>query len=468
MIKDKINWHKGVNTAVLHKKLTIKQLKKSITWILIGAICLMIVLTMNPIEEQRKYRPFQGHNVIGAKLDPEITGIYAWMMDKDKWIKSVDNETFRTIVRSLNLWDRTDREIAQNAIEGNKRETIRLNILGNLLDIKIQRDSYKSIDIALLKEDIYEMWQHVSNGIPYDAINFRPETLDGRSNDRLIEAQYWDKIYTNDMEPLYNDEANNITTWYVYFYELMPFLLILLPILLGYASVNKDRQSGVLKLLLTQSVSRKRYYLSKWLSTVVQTVVIVLVPAIITGVYYGIKNGFASLKYPLTYLSDIFTRLVPIPNFIEMAFKGMEPPVVSHYSFAHMAPADNFESRWWYYQPHSGVDLIPFYQYALIALVLMILYVGFIIAVVQLISAIVNNEMMSLLVSGIVVGGTIGATHFLTIGRHYNVIPFDMFRVGRIIEGTQNVTVLSAVIILVLSTGLMLFGGMKYFERKAI
>jgi len=75
---------------------------------------------------------------------------------------------------------------------------------------------------------------------------------------------------------------------------------------------------------------------------------------------------------------------------------------------------------------------------------------------------------MSLLVSGIVVGGTIGATHFLTIGRHYNIVPFNMFRVGRIIEGSQNVTVLSAVLILTLSTGLMLFGGMKYFEKKAI
>jgi len=453
---------------MLHKKLTIKQLKKPITWILIGAICLVILITMTQVEEQRKHRPFQGHKIIDTKLDNNMTILSLIMMKKKQLNRSLDNATFVKTVRSANLYDKTGIDIAQSVIDGNSKETIRLTIFWYLLDTRINRDSYRPIDKAILKEEIYEMWQNVSNGIPYDEIDFSPINIDDGTVSAILDARYLDYIYQSDMEPLYRDDANNITTQYMYFYELLPFLIILLPILLGYASVNKDKQSGVLKLLLTQSVSRKKYYLSKWLSTVVQTVTIATIPAIITGVFYGIKNGFVSLKYPVTYLSDIFTRLVPIPNFIEMAFKGMEHPVVSLYSCAHMAPADQFETHVWYYQPHKGVDLIPFYQYALIALLLMILYVGFIIAVVQLISAMVNNEMMSLLVSGLVVGGTIGATHFLTIGRHYNLVPISMFRIGRIIEGTQNVTVLSAVLILVLSTGLMLFGGMRYFEKKAI
>jgi len=453
---------------VLHKKLTIKQLKKPITWILIGAICLVIVLTMNPIEEQRKYRPFQGNDIMQSKLDPESTFLKAIMVSIKQQDISLDNATFLKLVRSANLLDKTRMSIAQSVIDRNSKETIKQTVFCYLLNTRAMRDTNRQIDQAILKEEIYDMWQHVSNGIPYESVDFSPISSNDQGADEIIDARYLDYIYRNDMEPLYNDEANNITTWYLYFYECMPFLLILLPILLGYASINKDKQSGILKLLLTQSVSRKRYYLSKWLSTVIQTVTIVVVPAIITGIGYGIKNGFSSLKYPLTYLSDVFTRLVPIPNYIEMAFKGMKHPVVSLYSFAHMAPASNFNSRDGYYISHESIDLIPFYQYALIALVLMILYVGFIIAVVQLISAIMNNEMLSLLVSGIVVGGTIGATHFLTIGRHYNIVPFSMFRVGRIIEGTQNVTVLSAVIILVLSTGLILFGGMKYFEKKAI
>lgn len=445
---------------MLYKKLTIKQLKKPVTWILTALICMVIVMTMSIVESERKNRPFKGDdsNYLSSSTTACINSVITDMKKRDK---------YPTVVESCRIFDEAVENVSKASLKDDSKEALRRNIIFDLMFLRKKRDSEISLDKQLLKQDIYGIWQQVHTDVPYESVDFSPfGSSAGGDEQVLLETRYWYNLYQNDMRPLYKDEANNITVWYMFLYETGPIMFILIPLFLTFSTINRDKNSGVLKLLLTQSVSRKKYYMSSWLTKWIQTIVVIVIPAVSMGIYYGFKNGFTSLKYPVTYLTNVLTRVLPIPNFVEVAVKNGEHPRISNYSFVHMANADNFNN--FYFVPHPEIDLVAFYQYALMALLLMILYVGFIVAVVQLISAMVNNEIMSLLVSGLVVGGMIGATHFLTIGNHFNIIPFNMFRVGRIIEGTQNVTVLSAVLILTLSTGLMLYGGTKYFEKKAI
>ena len=436
------------------------QIKKPITIYLIIAISLLILINMVSVEAKRENRNFPGHD---SNLNSsQMSDFSRTFLKADK-----EKEKYPVALSSLDFFDQISYETTQATLIGDSKETIRLNILSELMILKLIRDSNVLIERANLKQDIYEIWDHVSNGVSYDSIDFRPISLEsGIEAQLLLEVRYWDELYQNNIEPIYDDEANNITVWYSFLYSVGPLLFILVPILVTYASINSDKNSGVLKLLLTQSVSRKKYYFSKWIVSVIQSFLVIVIPSLIMGLFYGLKNGFVSLIYPVTYLSNIWTRLRPIPNYIENIFPDGKQTALGRSTFMHMAPSNPYEDI--FIQPHQGVDLIPFYQYILIGLIILILYVSLITALVQLMSAIFNNGVVSLAASAVIIGSGIGLTHFMTIGEHYNVMPLSFFKIGRIIEGTQNVTVLGAVLMLLLSIGLLLFGGVKYFDRKVI
>lgn len=437
-----------------------RQIKKPMSIYLMLGICLLIAMNMMSVEDKRKNRDFNGH-------DSNMNSTYLISFSESFLNMGDDREKYPLAASSFDFFDQTNNDVIQATLLGDDKETIRLNILSELMLIKLSRDSNIPIDRANLKRDIYDIWNHVSNGTPYDSIDFRPEfTQSGIEAQLLLEVRYWNELYQNDIEPIYDDEANNITVWYSFLYNVGPILFILVPILVTYASINNDKNSGVLKLLLTQSVSRKKYYFSKWIVSVIQSFLVIVIPSLSMGIFYGLKNGFVSLIYPVTYLSNIWTRLKPIPNYIENIFPDGKQTALGRSTFMHMAPSNPYEEI--FIQPHQGVDLIPFYKYVLIGLIILILYVSLITALVQLMSALFNNGVVSLAASAVIIGSSIGLTHFMTIGEHYNVMPLSFFKIGRIIEGTQNVTVLGAVLMLLLSIGLLLFGGVKYFDRKVI
>lgn len=437
-----------------------KQIKKPMTFYLMLGIGLLILMNMVGVEEKRENRNFTGH-------DSNLNLAYPVRFAETFLNMGKDREKYPLAASSIDFYDQTTYDIIRAALKDDSKETLRLNILSELMLIKLSRDSNLPLDRELLKQDIYDIWNRVSNGVPYDSIDFRPVSVGkGTEAQLLLEVRYWDTLYQHDIEPIYDDEANNLTVWYDFLYNIGPIIFILIPILVSYASINSDKNSGVLKLLLTQSVTRKKYYLTKWIANVIQTLFIILVPPLIMGIFYGVKNGFVSLVYPVTYLANVWTRFKPIPNFNEIIFSNGSQATLGRSTFMHMAPANSYESI--YIQPYQGIDLIPFWLYALIGILILILYICFITALVQIISAMFNNGIVSFAISTVVIGGGIGMTQYMTIGEHYNVIPLNFFRIGRIIEGTQNVTVLVSVLILILSAGILLLSGFKYFERKAI
>ena len=437
-----------------------QQLKRPTTLLLMLIVCLLITLNMTEVEKSRENRSFVGHdtnNYVSIHFD-----------NLNSFLYRVSNaEKFEKAIEAKKLFDKTGFEIVNAVLRNDTNETLKKTVFFNLLWLKSNRMSKLEIDNLRLKNDIYSMWQKVSDEIEYDSIDFRPDTnLSGIEDQLLLETRYLMTLLENEIEPTYEDEANNITVWYDFFYNIGPMIFILIPILVTYDSINSDKNNGVLKLLLTQSVSRKKYYFGKWIVSVIQSFLVIVIPSLIMGIFYGLKNGFVSLIYPVTYLSNIWTRLRPIPNYIENIFPDGDQPLLGRSTFMHMAPSSQYEN--YFIQPHQGVDLIPFYQYALIGLFILILYVSLITALVQLMSAIFNNGVVSLAASAVIIGSGIGLTHFMTIGEHYNVMPLSFFKIGRIIEGTQNVTVLGAVLMLLLSIGLLLFGGVKYFDKKVI
>ncbi len=433
--------------------------KNPITWFIILLLCTLSGLNLLEAQKEQIARPFVGHNVVG------FNSRYSnWA---ERHINNIQKEAYPIVYESLKLYDSLDLDAEEAISKKDYREMVRLISLWNLMCIKMDSLSVDPISDIMLKNDIYEMWLDVSNGITYESVDFRP-VIDGGKKDSyklLLGAKYHHNIYVNNIEPIYNDEVNNVSAIYGYFFKVVPIIIYLVIILFVYNNINKEKRTGTLKLILTQSINRSKFYISKWLSSITHIVVIFLIPPVLTSTIASLYGGFVTFRYPTFYLSNIFTRLKPIPNYFDSVERGYMTPELYPRVFGHIAPG-HYSTR--VVNPHPDIDIIPFYQYLLIAILLLILFIMFAVAFVQLISAIIDNELISLITTSVLVGGLTYISLPFTQERAYNLSPFTFFKISRIIEGTHNVTVLTSTIIMIVSTIVLLFLGCKYFNKKSI
>ncbi len=115
-----------------------------------------------------------------------------------------------------------------------------------------------------------------------------------------------------------------------------------------------------------------------------------------------------------------------------------------------------------------GDEIIPFYNFLLLSILFTMLFVMFSVALGELISALIPNEIISFALVSLVfvIGYKLGQPYIH--GRHYNLSPFTMNNPATIINGSCNVTSLTSILILSLSTLVLLTIGILYFKKKNI
>lgn len=262
---------------------------------------------------------------------------------------------------------------------------------------------------------------------------------------------------------------NNITYLYDYLFNILPKFIIIIPILFIYNTINKEKNVGSLKLVLTQSISRWKYYLSKWLSGIIHVIFTLSFPAILISTILGLINGFVSLNYPTIYFKNTMTSFKNIPNYLDAVkmqkgyFKTFGD---SDATFSYFAPKSSYVSN--FANPHEKMEIIPFYKYLLIVVLLSILFIAFAVALTQLISAIVNKEIISFVGITLIFGLGILATSPFKYEKYLNLSPFTMENGSRIVIGTYNTTALASTLILFISSIMLLTIGIIYFRRKEI
>jgi hypothetical protein len=120
------------------------------------------------------------------------------------------------------------------------------------------------------------------------------------------------------------------------------------------------------------------------------------------------------------------------------------------------------------YHTPFGTEIVPFYLYLLSMVVVAVLFIGFLVALTQFISALINNERLSLLVVGLAYGLSLGLSKLSISKLEYNLVPTGLYNVCKTVGGNLYVTALGASIILIISTILILGLSIKYFDKKHI
>ena len=418
---------------------------------------------MNIIEtrENRVNRPFKGHNPYSQ-----------WRSDVFDYTKLFDEETKKLYPKAYyarHLQMKTEEDLIIANEEGNIKEVNRLMSFYHLLSAKEGAIRQDPIMNTVFKQKVINIWDEVSNGIPYKDVNFEELWIkrDGVENNILL-AKYYHELYIKDTEPFYFDENTNIRYTYDYFFKILPKVIVVIAILLTYNSINKEKNTGSLKLIMTQSISRWKYYISKWISGVTNVLSVLLIPVIVMSTILGFKNGFISITYPTMYLKGTMTSFKPIPNYFDnmQTLKADRHMRFLFSNFSYVAPNSKSDIGW--YNMHKKTELISFYKYLLMVMLLTILFIGFSVALIQLISAMIDKEIISLAVVSLMFGLGILISSSFKYEKSLNLSPFTMENASRIIIGTYNVTGLVSILILLGSTILLLGIGCRYFKIKEI
>ena len=437
-----------------------QRIKNPLTWFIIFILCLMSMLNIMELKEARLNRTFRGHDIHSYGSHK-----YDWVGRKYE-IKKLYPKAY------FGRWMYT--KIQEDIVDANEANDIkglvRLLTFDYLIGAKGGYVTNDPIMNTVFYNKTIDIWNDVSGGIPYEDIDFYPIDSDifkdGR-NYSLLSAKYYYELYKNNFEPIYYDDINNTTYLYNYFFGIVPKFIVIISIIFIYNTINKEKNRGSLKLVFTQSVSRWEYYISKWISGLIYIIFILLFPTIIISLLLGMKNGFISMKYPTLYIKDTMTSLKPIPNYFDIikakmgSYPWFNKTALGYYAPSHKTFVDVVAE-------HNKTELIPFYKYLLMVLLLTILFIGFAVALIQLISAIINHEIISFVVAiGVFIIGTLISSPF-KYEKHLNLSPFTMENASRIIIGTYNVTALTSILILLGFTILLLIIGVIYFNKKEI
>lgn len=326
-------------------------LKSSLTWFAITVLIIISILYVLEVKEQRNLRTFYGHN-----LGRYNYGVFRLSQYTDKELNP--NVYYSEIIR-----ERGGEQLIKANEEHNIKEITRLMTFEYLIMAKAGYVLNDPVENTAFYNKVIDMWNDVSGGVPYEDIDFYPQNYPAtlNKNDNLLSGKYYYQLYINDFEPIYN-------------------------------AINREKNTGSLKLILTQSISRKKYYISKWISGVIRILFVIIFPPILMSIILGITNGFVSMEYPTIYLRDSLTTLKTIPNYFERSSRqyGWAPQFC--YSFSYYAETMSGPE---FHGAHERMEIIPFYKYLLMVILLTALFIAFAVALVQLISAIINKEIIS-------------------------------------------------------------------------
>ena len=348
------------------------------------------------------------------------------------------------------------------AEEGNYAEWNRLASFGNLVKSKAAIQKVGGLREESFRIRAMKIWDDVSGGIEYKDVDFEfgnLRSLRGDSDTHLAWGKYYHILYRDNLHLIGRYHMDSMTFLYHYFNDIIPILIGFIILILGFDSINEEWNNGSLKLILTQPFSRNKYLTSKITVVILHSLFIILIPALIISVGYGIIDGFENYNYPVLHIEKGLKSFKPLPNYLErdIEIAGYNDWIgISVYSNV-VEPRAGFSKK---------LDFIPLYKFLLLVLLLLIFSITFYAVLNTFISSVTKNKIIGFSASGLItlIGTTISQRW--TIGDRYNLSPFTMNNPVMILNGTYNATALMALVVLT-ATGLLMFlCNMIYYQRK--
>ncbi|MCT4544582.1 MAG: ABC transporter permease subunit [Vallitalea sp.] len=459
-----------------------RKLKSPVVWILVAIMIILLYVNIDRSIESNEISKMLNYDSRWKRVDQKTVCTeqykeYKFGKNYEDYVKKYKAKNNKT--RSFYNNELHNYEVSVEAyLDGNFMKMIKVSAFNSLLRANLlansEKNKYSSFSKYLCKVANKELWDKVSDGVKYEDIDFK--------NNGNVDAPQWYLYYTissifyaNHSYYLYNNnllqmkyhEINNLKILNDWINSIVPIIIIIISILLNYNLINKDVKEGSAKLLITQSIPRWKYYIGKFFAGTIVVIITVIIPLFISNKYIKSQIKTQPMNYPIVYDKQGIKTFKPSFNYIEKNFEKYEKPVeVDFYKMPYSKKSHNDRIPHPLYQ--RNINLIGFNKFLLLTFLYSVLFITFMVAFVQLCSAVFNNVYLSLLTSSAIYGLFYFLFRPFLHEKHYNLCPFTMNNGARIVAGTHNVTMLTALLVLGLSTIILLLVGVKYFKKKGI
>lgn len=451
-----------------------RRFKNPVIWILILITIIVLYVNIERSHEANEFDAILSHTPgISVASDEEA---FTEALKEYWYGKSYEDYITRSdyfISQSLYNTKLHNYEMDKKAyLDNDIRERNRLSAFGSLLsaneaaNTKLNNSEFSKYIVQIANNDL---WDKISDGISYKDIDFVNNETGGLYStiQSIFHAKYYHYLYTNSIKPIETYEFNNLYVLYNWIINIVPLMLIIFSILLNYDLINRDVKEGSAKLLITQSISRWKYYLGKFFAGTIVILFTLMIPLLVSNIYLKTQTKSYPMNYPIVYDEQGLTSFKPSFNYKEKNYKIYERDQhVAFYTIPYSKMSDHHQFKTPLYQRNT--ELISFNKYIMLSFLFGLLFIMFMVAFIQLCSAIFNNTIVSILATTGIYCGFYFLFRPYLYEKHYNLCPFTMNNSARIVAGTHNVTMLTAFLILTLSTLLLLLIGIKYFKKKAI
>lgn len=435
-----------------------KRMKSSRT---VFIVLLIIILSFLKIDDHNN-KSLRNDSGILFKRGKEIETIAKTGLNA--YIRQNADKLDENIINSYKLMENIGIQMQSAVKNSNFKEYNRLSSIGKILICKKIAMNENRLREMSLKKQVNDIWIELSNGISYDEVYFEYTGKKGELHFYymfLIETKHDYMLYKENLSPIDPYYIDSITFLYMYFNDVLPLILAIIIIILIFDSVNSEWISGSQKFVLSNIFSRNKYLISKVLVGILYSICIVILPALIISVGYGLFDGVKNYNYPVLYLKDGFKTLPSIPNYIEFDIENLGYNGSVGLSLYSGYPKGEMGVI-------NGLVLISLYRFLSISLILTILYVSFLVILNTLISSITRNRIISFILSFVITIGGVLISKPRTLNENINLSPFSMNNSVRILNGTYNVTAIVSIMVLIGACLLLLLFTLYLFKNKDI
>ncbi|MCT4544578.1 MAG: ABC transporter permease subunit [Vallitalea sp.] len=314
-------------------KLEIKRkLKSPVVWILIVIMMLLLYVNIdtsietNEIDRILNYDP----NIVDSQI--EYTNEYKlWRFGKsyEDYVENKKNLSSSLYKLQLHNYEvRKKAYLDVDFIKMNKVCAFDYLLYANYYTYS-ERNDYGSFCKYLCNIANKELWDKVSDGVKYEDIDFKNKGHMIFSTKRylyhtiscIFNAKRHYYLYNNNLIGIEQNEFNNLNIVNDWINSIVPIIIIIISILLNYNLINKDVKEGSTKLLITQAIPRRKYYIGKFFASTIIVIITIMIPLFISNIYIKTQIKIQPMKYPIVYDKQGIKTFKPSFNYLEKNFE---------------------------------------------------------------------------------------------------------------------------------------------------
>lgn len=272
-------------------------------------------------------------------------------------------------------------------------------------------------------------------------------------------ARFYDQLEKQGIATLTYSTTDSATLIVQFMRSLFPILPVILITLLCFDSIHEDRDSGVIKTLLSQPCKRIRYLHRKIRTDLAALCAIFFIPLLLLSLCFGIFDHYERMQAPVLSNVQGLTSLEQMENTLAETEENNAMTytlgITRYFSIPYQTQS-----------PNSKFDFLPMWQFTGWCVLMALLVILFCMLLNMLFNAICRNKMTSLVLTLAILLLGMGIAQPANTETWYAWLPFTYFNPVDILSGYTSYTYLNGILTLGISCGLLYVATRWIFRKK--